>query len=177
VTHHNLALLGHVAVALGLCFVLGFEREVRGADAGDRTFSLVGVASAAITAVAVPTSPNAIAGVITGIGFIGGGLLYRAAGMLKGLTTAAAIWVAAAIGVVAGLGYVLLATILTVLVLIDLEIRYVPMLRALDARRWRGRFMDDMQPPTPMVARHTGQSPPPEHTPPPEPWPDDGPSS
>jgi putative Mg2+ transporter-C (MgtC) family protein len=158
VTHHNLTLLAHVAVALGLCFVLGFEREVRGADAGDRTFSLVGVGSAAITAVAAPASPNAIAGVITGIGFIGGGLLFRAAGMLRGLTTAAAIWVAAAIGVVAGLGYVLLATILTALVLIDLEIRYVPLLRAFDARRWRGHFMNDMEPPMPMGLGHGEQA-------------------
>jgi putative Mg2+ transporter-C (MgtC) family protein len=169
-----------VAVALALCFVLGFERGLRGADAGDRTFSLVGVAAAAITAVAVPTSPNAIAGVITGIGFIGGGLLYRASGTLKGLTTAAAIWVAAAIGVVAGLGYVLLATILTALVLIDLEIRYVPILRVLDARRWTGRFMDDMQPPAPMMIGHVVQSerpadPPPKR--PPEQRPEQRPSS
>ena len=147
-THHDLALLGHIAVALGLCFLLGFEREVRGADAGDRTFSLVGVGAAAIAAVAAPISPNAIAGIVTGIGFIGAGVMFRVNfETLRGLTTAATIWAAAAIGVVAGLGHLVLAAILATLVLIDLELRYIPVLRLLDARRWKDHFTSDAMPP------------------------------
>ncbi len=152
VTSQDLQLLGHISVALGLCFVLGFEREVRGADAGDRTFSLVGVGAAAITSVAAPVSPNAVAGIVTGIGFIGAGVMFRAGDhTLRGLTTAATIWAAAAIGVVAGLGHLLLAAILSLFILVDLELRYVPVLRALDARRWRARFTSDLMPPSPML--------------------------
>jgi putative Mg2+ transporter-C (MgtC) family protein len=154
VTHHDLELLAHISVALGLCFVLGFEREVRGADAGDRTFSLVGVGAAAITSVTVPISPNAVAGIVTGIGFIGAGVMFRAGDhILRGLTTAATIWAAAAIGVVAGLGHLLLATILSAFVLVDLELRYIPGLRSLDARRWRERFTSDLMPPAPLHRR------------------------
>ena len=153
-TNHDFELLGRIAVALGLCFVLGFEREVRGADAGDRTFSLVGVGAAAIASVAVPVSPNAIAGIVTGIGFIGAGVMFRAGDhLLRGLTTAATIWAAAAIGVMSGLGHLLLATILSALILVDLELRYIPVLRVLDARRWRERFRSDLMPPSPVMHR------------------------
>src|SRR5580765_735347 len=89
-TQHVIA---HVAVAFALSYVIGFERELRGAPAGDRTFALVGTGAAAMTAVLIGPAPNAIAGVITGVGFIGAGLLFRGtAGMLKGMTSAATIF-------------------------------------------------------------------------------------
>lgn len=170
-THHDLELLARISVALGLCFVLGFEREVRGADAGDRTFSLVGIGAAAITSVAVPVSPNAVAGIVTGIGFIGAGVMFRAGDhILRGLTTAASIWAAAAIGVVAGLGHLLLATILTALVLVDIELRYIPGLRSLDARRWRGFFTSDLTPPAPLHRRKGAKAPQPGTERPKEPY-------
>src|SRR3954469_10070569 len=89
----------HVAVAFALSFVIGFEREIRGAPAGDRTFALVGTGAAAVTAVTLQSSPQAIAGVITGIGFIGAGMLFRGdEGTLRGMTSAATIFAVAAIG-------------------------------------------------------------------------------
>jgi putative Mg2+ transporter-C (MgtC) family protein len=128
---------GHIAVAFALSFAIGFEREVRGAPAGDRTFALVGTGAAAITAVTLQSSPQAIAGVVTGIGFIGGGLVFRGdEGMLKGMTSAATIFAVAAIGIVAGTGRLLLATGVAALVLIDLELRKIPVLKYLDARRY-----------------------------------------
>src|SRR3954465_7444043 len=88
--------LGHVALAFALSFVIGFERELRGAPAGDRTFALVGTAAAAMTAVLVGPAPNAIAGVVTGVGFIGAGLLWRGdAGMVMNMTSAATIFAVA----------------------------------------------------------------------------------
>src|SRR5204862_7508665 len=139
---------GRIATASGLTFAIGFEREIRESPAGDRTFSLVGLGSAAITAVAAQNSPQAIAGIVTGVGFIGAGLLIRGgSGMVRGITSAAAIFVAAAIGVVAGYGHLLLATIVTVLVLVVLEVRNIPMLRAFDARRYQSRFRADAAPP------------------------------
>src|SRR5260221_14197740 len=103
------AILGRVAVSFAIGFAIGWEREVRGASAGDRTFALVTMASAAVVAVYGRIAPNTVAGVMTGVGFIGGGLLIlNAEGMVKGITTAATIWVAAAICAVAGSGDLLL---------------------------------------------------------------------
>jgi putative Mg2+ transporter-C (MgtC) family protein len=131
------AVFTHILVAFALSFVIGFERELRGAPAGDRTFALVGTGAAAVTTVTLTSSPQAIAGVITGIGFLGAGLVFRGdEGMLKGMTSAATIFAVAAIGIVAGTGHLLLATGVAALVLIDLELRFVPVLRYLDSRRY-----------------------------------------
>jgi putative Mg2+ transporter-C (MgtC) family protein len=134
----------HIALAFGLSFVIGFERELRGAPAGDRTFALVGTGAAAVTAVTLVSSPQAIAGVITGIGFIGAGLVFRGdEGMLKGMTSAATIFAVAAIGIVAGTGRLMLATGVAAIVLIDLELRFIPVLKLLDSRRY-ARNDDEM---------------------------------
>ena len=128
-------------------FTIGWEREVRGAAAGDRTFALVTTASAAVVAVWGRVAPNTVAGVMTGVGFIGGGLVLRGeSGMIKGVTTAATIWTAAAIGIVAGAGNLLLATLIGVLSLLTLEIRYIPVLRLLDGRRHIAKMSDDSPP-------------------------------
>lgn len=128
-----------VTVAWGLTFILGFERAIRGAPAGDRTFSLIGAGTALIGALSV-SSPAVLGGAVTGIGFIGGGLCFRQAmqdrEVLHGITTAASIFVAAAIGAAAGTGQLRLAAAATVVVLLSLEIRHIPFIRALDARRW-----------------------------------------
>ena len=145
--HHSWftpAVFGHIALAFVLSFVIGFEREFRGAAAGDRTYALVGTGAAAVTAVTLGPSPQAIAGVITGIGFLGAGLVFRGdEGMLKGMTSAASIFAVAAIGIVAGTGHLLLATGVAAIVLIDLELRQLPILSLLDARRY-ARNDDDV---------------------------------
>lgn len=144
----ELALLGRVALGFVLAFVIGFERELRGSPAGDRTFALVGTGTAAVTAVALKSSPQAVAGAITGIGFIGAGVVFHGEGeLVRGLTTAAAIFATAAMGVVVGSGRPILATITTALALLTLELRYVPGLGLLDARRYRSRFRSDREPP------------------------------
>ncbi|HEX4819326.1 MAG TPA: MgtC/SapB family protein [Acidimicrobiales bacterium] len=133
-----------VALAFVLSYLVGFERELRGSAAGDRTYALVGTGAAAITTVAVSSSPQAIAGIVTGIGFIGAGLVVRGGqGMLRGMTSAATIFAVAAIGIVAGYGREWLAIGVTALVLVDLELRHLPVLRYLDARRY-ARDDDDM---------------------------------
>jgi putative Mg2+ transporter-C (MgtC) family protein len=149
---HDLALFGHIALAAALGFVIGWEREARGQPAGDRTFTLVALGSAALTALSVDAWPNTseklIAGIVTGVGFIGAGVVLRtSAGELRGLTTAAAIWAAAAIGVLAGAHRNMLAVLSAALVLAILELRNVPGLRILDARRYVGRFRSDASPP------------------------------
>lgn len=138
------AVFGHIALAFALSYAIGFERELRGSAAGDRTFALVGTGAAAVTAVAANNSPQAVAGVLTGIGFIGAGLVFRGGqGMLKGITSAATIFAVTAVGVVAGYGHGWLAVWVTALVLVDLELRHIPVLKFLDARRY-ARDDDDM---------------------------------
>jgi uncharacterized membrane protein YhiD involved in acid resistance len=135
-----------VATAWGLTFILGFERAIRGAPAGDRTFSLIGAGTALIGALSV-SSPAVLGGAVTGIGFIGGGLCFRQAmqdrEVLHGVTTAASIFAAAAIGAAAGTGQLRLASAATAAVLLSLEIRHIPVVRALDARRWAQYFKHD----------------------------------
>ncbi len=93
---------GHLVAAAGLTYALGFERALRGAPAGDRLFALIGIGSGVVGIIAAHGAPNALAGVITGIGFIGGGLVFRQAvgrnNVVMGLNTAGAIFAAATIG-------------------------------------------------------------------------------
>jgi putative Mg2+ transporter-C (MgtC) family protein len=146
--HAEVDLLGRVLLAFAAAFVIGFERQLRGSPAGDRTYALVGTGAAAITAVTYRISPQAIGGVITGVGFIGAGLVFRE-GMrnIRGVTSAACVFAVAGLGVVAGTGHWLLCITLTVVILVDLELRNLPLLNRLDARRYGGRLRDDMAPP------------------------------
>ncbi len=142
------ALLARIAVGFALAYLIGFERELRGSPAGDRTFSLVGGASAALTAVVWPLSPQALAGVVTGVGFIGAGVVVHTGyTFVRGITTASAIFATAAIGVVVGTGHLLLGLATAAGMLLVLEVRNVPALRSLDASRYKDRFRDDHDPP------------------------------
>lgn len=142
----ELDMITRVLVGWGLTFVLGFERAVRGAPAGDRTFSLIGAGTALIGTLSI-SSPAVLGGAVTGIGFIGGGLSFRQAvqdrEILHGITTAASVFAAAAIGAAAGVGHIWLAVSSTGAVFISLEIRHLPLFRLLDARRWEPYFHHD----------------------------------
>ena len=151
----------HLVVAVALTYALGFERDLRGASAGDRVFALIGAGTALLGIIAVHGTSTALAGAITGVGFIGGGLVFRQAQgraeVVRGLTTAAAIFAAAGIGAAAGEGRLLVATVATALALFTLEIRHVRALSVLDGHRWAGRFRNDDAP-----AHSTPDAPPPD---------------
>lgn len=115
-------------LAFGLSAVIGLEREVRGKSAGIRTQTIVGTTSALILLVskygfadvlapgAVVLDPSRVAAqIVTGIGFLGAGLIITRQGAIRGLTTAAAVWETAAIGMAAGAGLPLLAAVVTLL--------------------------------------------------------------
>jgi putative Mg2+ transporter-C (MgtC) family protein len=124
-----------LSVAAGLGGAIGFERELREREAGLRTHILVCVGSALFTIVSaygfegflnsgqpvVRADPTRIAAqIVTGIGFLGAGAIIRQGISVRGLTTAATLWVAAAIGIAAGAGYysgAVLATAITILAL------------------------------------------------------------
>lgn len=141
ITKIDLTLLIRIGVATALAFAIGWEREFRGSEAGDRTFALVSLGAAAFTAVGVENFPataeKVMAGVVTGVGFLGGGMILRDAGGVRGLTTAAALWAAAAIGMLAGVGEFLVAGLVAGLVILILEFQFLPWIGRLDARLWR----------------------------------------
>ena len=144
------SLLTRVGIGTLVAFTIGFERELRGSPAGDRTFALVGASVTAMTAVLWRTSPQAVAGAITGIGFIGAGVVLHGENIfVRGITTAAAIFATAAIGIVIGTGHLVLGTVTAAAMLIVLELRNTPGLRRLDARRYRDAFREDNDPPKP----------------------------
>lgn len=140
-----------MALAAGLGWVIGFERELRGKSAGSRTFALIGLGTAGIVSLGDEISGDAVSriiqGVAAGIGFIGAGLIFqREPGSVLGLTTAAAVWAAAAIGVLCGSGDYLTAALGTVLALMVLKLDEIPGVRRLDARRARRDGDEGSQP-------------------------------
>lgn len=140
-------LIGRVALGALLGYLIGFEREYRGKSAGERTFGLLALGAAAVTGAGVlffPTSAEkVIAGVITGVGFLGAGLIFRerdatGQGQVLGLTTAASSWAAAAVGILAGAGLYLSAVAACAIILAILEINRLPIYRKIDPGRGRG---------------------------------------
>jgi putative Mg2+ transporter-C (MgtC) family protein len=145
------AVVGRMALAAGLGWAIGFERELRRKSAGTRTFALIGLGTAAMVALGDGISGDAVSrivqGVAAGIGFIGAGLIFqRRQGIVLGLTTAAAVWAAAAVGVLCGAGHFLAAIAGTALAVLVLELDEIPGLRRLDARRLRDELGGDSTP-------------------------------
>ena len=111
--------------------ILGLERELRQKSAGLRTNMLIAIGSAVFTLMSLDLAqgpgadPSRIAAqIVTGIGFLGAGAIMRHGGSVQGLTTAATVWVNAAVGVAAGGGeyhLAVIATAVTLLVLLVLE--------------------------------------------------------
>jgi putative Mg2+ transporter-C (MgtC) family protein len=144
----ELTLAARMGLAALLGFLLGLERESRGKSAGERTFAIVGLGAAGFAGVAFSMFPEtagqAVAGVATGIGFLGVGIIWRAEeGQTRGLTTAASILCVAAIGVVTGIGLYLAAILGTGLALFILEFDRIPGLRGLHRRVTGGRDEDE----------------------------------
>lgn len=144
---HQMAVIYPALVALGLTAVIGLERELRAKSAGLRTHTLVGFGAAIFMIVSkygfgdltqipgVSLDPSRIAAqVVSGIGFIGGGLIFVRSDIVRGLTTAATVWLAAAVGMAAGAGLVPLAVGGTVGHLL-ITVGFWPLARLLGRRR------------------------------------------
>jgi putative Mg2+ transporter-C (MgtC) family protein len=116
----DVVIIGRVLGALAIGAMIGFERTFHGRPAGFRTHALVCIASALLMIVtvyqnrwmtvmepdAIRTDPTRMAqGIMTGIGFLGAGVIFKEGLTVRGLTTAASIWVTAAIGILVGIGF------------------------------------------------------------------------
>lgn len=105
---------------------IGIEREVVHKPAGVRTHMLVCLGSALFVLVTIESLPGEaariIAGIATGIGFLGAGTIFKAKSDVHGLTTAASIWAVAGVGIAIGFGYYLLTIIAVILILIILQL-------------------------------------------------------
>jgi putative Mg2+ transporter-C (MgtC) family protein len=146
-----LQFLQRLLLAAALGALVGAEREWHQKAAGLRTNTLIALGSALFTLMGLELAggpdadPTRVASqVVTGIGFLGGGAILRTGGTVKGLTTAATIWMNAAIGVAAGAGKFKLAVAGAVTTLLVLQ-ALLPLERAMDRREVRrsGESADD----------------------------------
>jgi putative Mg2+ transporter-C (MgtC) family protein len=108
-------------VAAVLSMVIGIDRERRDKNAGLRTHMLVGVGACLFTALSIEAFPNAdtsrvAANVVTGIGFLGAGVIYRSEDKVHDLTTAASVWITASVGMAVATGAWLVAAIATLVI-------------------------------------------------------------
>lgn len=118
-------ILGRLALAAALGGFMGLEREMRGYPAGIRTIALVTMGACLFTDVSQLLGGNdrVAAQVVAGIGFIGAGLIFREGYTVRGITTAATIWAAAAVGMAVGLEMYIVAAAGAVIVFLVLEAR------------------------------------------------------
>lgn len=147
---HHLTILGKMFLALLLGSIIGLERELKHKPVGIKTCSIIAITTCVLTIVSIQaaehyaqvsenirTDPMRLAAqVISGIGFLGAGvILHKKNDAISGLTTAAIIWAAAAIGIATGAGFIFDALIATAMILI--AIRFSPMIQRLVRNRGR----------------------------------------
>ncbi|MEO8250346.1 MAG: MgtC/SapB family protein [Burkholderiales bacterium] len=139
-----LTITTHLLAGLAAGGVIGLERSYRGRPAGFRTHALVSVASSLLMMITVyqadwlpgiapesiRTDPTRMAqGIMTGIGFLGAGVIFKEGLSVRGLTTAASIWITAAIGIMMGIGFYRAGVLATITTLITLSLfRWVEIL-------------------------------------------------
>jgi putative Mg2+ transporter-C (MgtC) family protein len=118
-----------LGIALALGAAIGFEREMDRQPAGFRTHALVALGAALFTIIsaygfsASSVDPTRIAAqIVSGIGFLGAGTILHHRGSIRGLTTAASLWSAAAVGMAAGAGLLVMAVVGTVLIVVVLAL-------------------------------------------------------
>jgi len=170
----GLWMLAHMAGALLLGWTVGYERRYSGRAAGSQVYCLVCTTSCAVTLLAgypelwywasshdagVADPTHVINSILTGIGFLGAGIIVKSGLNVRGLTTAASIWGSSAIGILVGIGFYLPAVGLTALFVISTAI--VPLVeRHLPARvaiAGTIRFREGYKPDPEQVHRYLGK--------------------
>lgn len=122
----DVEMLFRLLLSIGLGALIGFERERKHRPAGFRTHMLVSLGAAifALTSLSFDIEPSRIAaGIVAGIGFLGAGSIIAHKGHVKGITSAATLWVVAGIGLAVGIGqyYIALISGIAVFVILSME--------------------------------------------------------
>ncbi|MFN8288619.1 MAG: MgtC/SapB family protein [Chitinophagaceae bacterium] len=131
---------GEILIRLGLSVligsIIGLEREYRGKSAGLRTIILITTGAAVFTMISelmTNGSPDRIASnIVTGVGFLGAGVIFRDHRSVSGLTTAASVWAAAGLGMAAGGGYYIIAGAGCIILIVVLLL-FLPLQKVIDA--------------------------------------------
>jgi len=132
--------VSHLIVAIACGGVIGVERQLRGKSVGIRPCIIVVLTTAFMVDLSLAATEGAgdpsrvMAAIVSGVGFLGGGVILAQGFRIRGITTASLIWSLAAIGIAIGFGFALAAlavtgTIMLVMVLVDVAERAFPMLR------------------------------------------------
>ncbi|MFH1240025.1 MAG: MgtC/SapB family protein [Candidatus Diapherotrites archaeon] len=124
-----------ISVLLGS--TVGIEREMHQSSAGMRTHALVALGATIFTIMSLTfldDSTRIAAGIVTGIGFIGAGAIFRSENKVTGLTTAANLWVVAAIGLAVGIGYYYVAVAAAIIIIVILIVGRIFEKKALNRR-------------------------------------------
>ncbi|MEM0359758.1 MAG: MgtC/SapB family protein [Candidatus Diapherotrites archaeon] len=126
----EIEMLVRLVVATLLGMMVGYEREISEKPAGIRTFAIVSIGACLFAIIGLIIAEGntdgsidntrIAAGIVSGIGFLGAGVLFHSENKVLGLTTAAGIWAMGAVGLAVGLGYYLAATLATALIYIVL---------------------------------------------------------
>ena len=153
--------LWRVLIAAALTIPIGLERELRGKAAGLRTHVVVSVASAALGYISIEAAAGQqgndatriAAQVVSGIGFMGAGVIFASGGRVHGLTTAAALWSAMAVGLCAGMGGYGIAGALVVVTLLFLTPVDVLSARLVEKFGWEERTFQVVADDVPAICR------------------------
>jgi putative Mg2+ transporter-C (MgtC) family protein len=153
-----LHLVGRIVAAALLGLALGYERERHGHEAGTRTFAVLCTGAAAFGAISTTgftehsgaDATRVASQVVVGVGFLGAGLIFRQGFSVQNLTTAAALWSTAAVGLAAGVGLVALATVVAAVVVLLLVAprpiaRFLPLPKG-PQQRFRCQLDDGVDP-------------------------------
>lgn len=136
----DLIIVGRAALAALLGLLVGWERQVAGSEIKARTIALAALTAASLTALGheifAAGADRIVQGIVTGIGFLGAGvIIHGSSGEVRGLTTAASMWAMTGVGVAIGSGHAMLGMLLGLLVYIIIAVGEWPLLMLLRRRR------------------------------------------
>ena len=120
--------IGRILLSALLGGVIGWQREHRGREAGIRTYMAVALGACAfgLVSASIGDQGRTSAGIVTGVGFIGAGIILREKGRITGLTTAATLWASASVGLSIAYGIYHSAIVTAILLLAILELHRLP---------------------------------------------------
>jgi len=131
----EIILLPRLVLSVVLGVLIGIDREIHGMEAGIRTYAAVCLGATLITIInshiEVADQTRIVANIVSGIGFLGAGIIFRdsSKNFISGLTTAATVWATAGVGIAVGYGMYLISTTSTILIVLLLISHHLPFLK------------------------------------------------